>query len=139
MAYSEEKKESIFNSIIEKIVEGQSVNSILNGGGLTNYTTLMDWIDKDEEKAKRYAHAKEESADSDADRISLIAEGVLDGTYDASSARVAIDAYKWTAGKKKPKKYGEKLDLTTNGKDVSTAPLTPLELIKQLKEIDESL
>jgi hypothetical protein len=34
----------------------------------------------------------------------------------ARAARAAIDALKWTAGKRQPKKYGDKLDLDINGR-----------------------
>ena len=37
-----------------------------------------------------------------------IAHKTLKGDYDPSSARVAADILKWTAGRKKPKKYGDK-------------------------------
>ena len=38
-----------------------------------------------------------------------------EGLIDPNAARVAIDAYKWSAGKRKPKKYGEKVEIATVG------------------------
>lgn len=66
-----------------------------------------------------YARAKEESADAHADKIEEIAEGVLEGRYGHQESRVAIDALKWTAGKQKPKKYGDRVDanLTVEGQE----------------------
>ena len=68
----------------------------------------------------KYARAKEDSSDALADDIQDIGDKVLTGEYEANNARVAIDAKKWIASKLKPKKYGDKLDMTTNGKDLPT-------------------
>lgn len=46
------------------------------------------------------------------EKVSEIAEGVLDGTYGHQEARVAMDAYKWTAARMAPKAWGDKLDVT---------------------------
>lgn len=134
--YSESQKTEIFNEIISKIIEGKSVNSILaENENMPSYPTLMDWLEQDETKLKRYTRAKEESADSDADRINNIAEKVLIGEYDPNAARVAIDAYKWSAGKKKPKKYGDKIDIdhTTKGNEINR----PRIIFANLNEDDE--
>jgi hypothetical protein len=72
--------------------------------------------------------AKEEAADALAEDIIEIADEARQMRIDPNSARVAIDAYKWTASKLKPKKYGDKVDLTTNGKDMPTPILGILNL-----------
>ena len=74
---------------------------------MPTFYALLDWMQKDEELAKQYARAKQESADFDADNVNYIAELCLRDKVTPAAARVAIDAYKWSAGKKKPKKYGD--------------------------------
>ena len=114
--YSEIQKTEIFNEIINRITCGESVRSILKSkNNKPDFVTLLKWIDEDEIKFKQYARAKEESAHSDADYISNIAEMVLSGELDPNAARVAIDAYKWSSGKKNPKKYGDALKLEHDG------------------------
>ena len=122
MAYSEEEKTNIFDDIINNIIDGKSVRSILSRKNMPTFVTLLKWIEEDESKMKQYARAKEESGDTDADNVNSIAERVLSGEIDPQAARVAIDAYKWSAGKKKPKKYGDKLDITSKDEKLQNAP-----------------
>jgi DNA-binding ferritin-like protein len=68
-------------------------------------------MQKDEEFRKQYTRAKEESGDADQDKLDEIAERVLDGSLDPQAARVAADIIKWSASKKKPKKYGDRIAL----------------------------
>jgi hypothetical protein len=58
-----------------------------------------------------YARAREAQADADADAIADIRNGMLTGQYTPEQARVAIDSLKWSAGKRKPKVYGDKLQV----------------------------
>ena len=115
LGYTEEEKNKIFDKIIEDICNGLPVRQILKGDGMPSFHHLLKWIEARPEWGERYARAKQESADFDADNVNYIAELCLRGKVDPANARVAIDAYKWSAGKKKPKKYGDKLDLTSDG------------------------
>jgi transposase len=74
-------------------------------------SVVWSWLTKHEGFQSQYARAKEESGDSDQDRLDEIAEKVLTGELDPQAARVAADIIKWSASKKKPKKYGDKLDI----------------------------
>ena len=109
MKYTEEQKKEMFNKIIESICNGVPVRQILKNDGMPSFYALLDWMEKDEELAKQYARAKQESADFDADNVNYIAELCLRDKVTPAAARVAIDAYKWSAGKKKPKKYGDNI------------------------------
>lgn len=74
--------------------------------------TVMRWL-KDpanEDFREKYARAREESAHADADHIGGLAEKAALGLIDPQAARVAIDARKWLAGKRKPKVYGDKIE-----------------------------
>ena len=114
MKYTEEQKKEMFNKIIESICNGMSVRQILKNDGMPTFYALLDWMQKDEELAKQYARAKQESADFDADNVNYIAELCLRDKVTPAAARVAIDAYKWSAGKKKPKKYGDMIKIDYN-------------------------
>lgn len=75
------------------------------------YSTVMQWLDGDPTFAENYARAREEAGHADADAVTDIRERVLRGEIAPDVARVAIDAAKWSAGKRQPKKYGDKLDV----------------------------
>ena len=114
MKYTEAQKKEMFNKIIESICNGVSVRQILKNDGMPTFYALLDWMQKDEELAKQYARAKQESADFDADNVNYIAELCLRDKVTPAAARVAIDAYTWSAGKKKPKKYGDMIKIDYN-------------------------
>ena len=114
MKYTEAQKKEMFNKIIESICNGVPVRQILKNDGMPTFSALLEWMQKDEELAKQYARAKQESADFDADNVNYIAELCLRDKVTPAAARVAIDAYKWSAGKKKPKKYGDMIKIDYN-------------------------
>ena len=82
--------------------------------------TVMRWVAERDDYRQDYVRAREAKADADADAIGDIAARTLSGEYDPASARVAIDALKWAAGKAQPKKYGDKIDLNHGGGMVVT-------------------
>lgn len=113
--------EDVADRILHGIAEGNSLVSILKEDDeLPSYTTVMKWLRQYPEFAANYTRAREDQADHDADKIGDIAEQVVQGKVDPQAARVAIDAYKWAAGKRKPKVYGEKLAI---GGDADAPPI----------------
>ncbi|MCF1502182.1 hypothetical protein L0F51_00185 [Afifella sp. H1R] len=88
----------------------------------------MRWLQVNDAFRQQYARARSEQADADADAIGDIAERVLRGEVEPNAGRVAIDALKWSAGKRKPKKYGDKLAIggDRNMDPISTVDLTNL-------------
>jgi len=132
--------EEMADAILHGIAEGNSLVSILKEDDeLPSYTTVMKWLRQYPEFAANYARAREDQADHDADKIGDIAERVVKGEVDPQAARVAIDAYKWAAGKRKPKVYGEKLAIggdadappirTTTKLDISALSLEELDVL----------
>lgn len=65
--------------------------------------------------ADRYARAREAGLDAEADRA--IDEAI--GAQDAGLGRLALDARKWYLSKLLPKKYGDKLDVTSGGERIN--------------------
>ncbi len=102
------------------IALGNSLRATVKRKDMPSHTTIYNWFRKHESFVEQYARAKEDSADSRADQIDEIAEKVLDGEYEPQAARVAIDAFKWTSGKHKPKKYGDKLQTEVTLKKIET-------------------
>jgi hypothetical protein len=98
----------------------------------------MRWVRDNPEFAASYARAREDMADHDADKIADVAEAVAAGKIDPQAARVAIDAYKWSAGKRRPKRYGEKLEIEQTGSvavthtlDVSNLSMDELDALEK--------
>jgi hypothetical protein len=92
-------------------------------------TTFYKWLDGNEDAAKNYARAKESQAHYLVEGIPAIADTPLIGEKIKSGkdgdeittgdnvdrSRLMIDARKWVAARLLPKKYGDKLDLTSDG------------------------
>lgn len=110
----------IADFICSHLAEGKSLRTVLKMDGMPAMSTVFLWLRTHEDFSEQYARAKEESADALADDIIELADRVLSGEVDPNAGRVAGDLKKWSASKLKPKKYGDKVDLTTNGRDLPT-------------------
>lgn len=109
----------IGDEICELITEGLSLNKICQMDKYPALKVVYSWLRANPEFSNNYTRAKQEQADTFADKIADVAFDTLAGKYEPNNARVAIDALKWTASKLKPKTYGDKLDMTSDGKPVS--------------------
>jgi hypothetical protein len=114
-----------------QLAVGKSLRTVCLASDMPDVSTVFDWIHKYEDFAKQYARAKEESADAlfeetidIADDSLTIAQSVSDNPKLAGSLvqaqRLRVDTRKWMMSKMKPKKYGDKLDLTSDGKALPT-------------------
>lgn len=104
------------------------------------YTTFKNWINDDEDLFALYARAKDMQADMLAEEIISIADDSKDDTIETfdkhgkrikvedkewtSRSKLRIDARKWVASKLKPKKYGDKIDVTSKDKEIQALPIT---------------
>ena len=134
MAYSEENKLIAFNTIIENISENcMSLRNALLQDGMPSSKTFYIWLDEDEDKVKQYARACEIRADKIFDDILDIADdtsrdkrvteaGEVTDNEVIQRSRLRVDARKWYLSKLSPKKYGDKLDVTTDGEKINSQP-----------------
>lgn len=113
--------QDLFDTICERIGAGESLRAISEEDGMPDRGSVMRWIKADETGALRsqYARAREEQGDAHFDRVAQIVDKVEKRQLDPQQARVMFDALRWTAGKLRPKVYGEKLDLTHGNPDGS--------------------
>jgi len=120
------------------ITMGKSLNSILEDEDKPDYfpcrATVYAWFTEHQEFLDNYTRAKDQSAFADDDKIAKVTEDVLSGKVDPNAARVAIAALQWMAGKKKPKKYGDKIQTEHSG-NIGYTDLSDEGLAKRLEEI----
>ncbi len=133
MAYTEKEVQKAKDHIIEQLSIGKSLKSILDNTDFTpSRPIIYQWLNSkhdnyDKSFFNNYTQAREDSADIDAEKIQELAEKTLAGKHDPAAARVALDAYKWSAGKKKPKKYGDKIQTEHSG-EVGIKQITGFEV-----------
>lgn len=130
--YSEE----LASDLCSRIAEGRSLRSVVQDDDMPSARTVYNWLGKHEGFVQQYARAKEDSADARADQIDDIGDRVLKGEYDPQAARVAIDAFKWTSGKHKPKKYGDKQQIEQT---VNFGGMSDDELKNRIKALEDEL
>ena len=144
-SYPEDKKKDIFDSICQRIIEGEAVRNILKDKDMPSMKTFWDWLDKDEDLVKQYARAKELYAERMFEDIILISDGTGDDILVDEDGKEQVnwnviqrdklrsDNRKWVLSKLNPKKYGDRLQLDQNKKDI---PITEEELLKELEKIE---
>ena len=103
--------QELFDAICERIANGESLKRICEDKDMPNISTVFRWLDSNADLCDKYARARETQADNFVDEIVSIA----DTAEDAPIAKLQIDARKWVAGKMRPKKYGDKIDVTSDG------------------------
>jgi hypothetical protein len=102
--------------IFKWIAEGNPLTVWCRKPSNPSYPVVMGWIVKYSDFAMLYAQAREISAHHNVDTIAEMVEEVRSGKIPSDAARVAIDAYKWAAGKRLPKQYGDRVAAPEPGK-----------------------
>ncbi len=136
MAYTEENKDTTFNLICEELEKGYSLRSILRRENMPSSRTFFKWVDESDEKVKQYERSVElrseflfdeiiEIADKQGEDVGEDADGnkVINHNI-VQRNRLQIDARKWALSKMLPKKYGDKLDITSKDKEIQNVPTT---------------
>ena len=99
------------------LADGKSMRTVAKEKSMPAMSTMFRWLRESDEFKEQYEIAKQESSDSMVEEINEIADNT---EGDTQRDRLRIDARKWTASKLKPKKYGDKIDHTTNGNELPT-------------------
>lgn len=116
-----EFSEELWLEICNRLSDGQSLRKVCEDPEMPIKTTVLRWLRDKEELRAQYARAKEESADAFAEEMLEIArEADVKNGNAIQKARLEIDTMKWLMSKQKPKKYGDKLDVTSDGKALPT-------------------
>ncbi len=99
-------KNEIINKVAEGMFQGLSLRKICQQEGMPNKSTILRWLEKDEELATIIARAREGQIEHYADLMLEKAEAC--SLEDVPKVKLEIDTIKWIASKLKPKKYGER-------------------------------
>lgn len=148
-SYTEEIADEIINQLS---TTPQGLNTICKSELLPSATTVYNWLDDEKHKKflERYMRAREAQADLLSDEIIEISdtpqEGIViktdkDGNRSEEKGdmlghrKLQVDARKWKASKLAPKKYGDKLDLTSDGDKLTQSQIT---VVHNKEDIDLS-
>ena len=122
--------------ICEMLARGKSMRTVAKEDWSPSIATMFMWLRTNDKFSEQYEKAKEESADALVEEMLDIADdgsndymesiGKDGKTYTKINAehvqrsRLRVDARKWISSKLKPKRYGDKLDVTSDGKALPT-------------------
>lgn len=103
--------------------------------GMPSVRTVYNWLSDPEfaEFLHSYTRAREEQAHFMAEQIIEIADdsandnlttemGEIENREWVNRSKIRIEARKWLASKLLPKKYGDKVDVTTDGEKITNLP-----------------
>lgn len=117
----------IGDKICAEIADGKSVRRVCELEGMPHRTTVFRWLREFPEFQKQYTLATEARADAFVEETIDIADDGSNDWMDANEpdnpgyklngehiqrSKLRIDTRKWNAARMKPKKYGDKVDLT---------------------------
>ena len=109
--------------ICVRISNGEALAQIVKDNDMPVQSTVYKWLLDNQEFSEMYTRAREWQADTNADEILQIADEhppeytddkgrtTLDTSY-ITWQRSRIDARKWTAMKLKPRKYGDRMQMS---------------------------
>lgn len=115
------------DSICEKLSDGLSLRTVCLADDMPSKATVFNWLRINKEFLDQYARATDERAEAHhedllelGDEAVKLAQNVDKQVSNAvvSAVKLKADNLKWSMSKMKPKKYGDKIDMTTNGKDL---------------------
>ncbi len=132
--------QELADKICEDLALGYSLRTVTKNDWCPSMATIFRWLKDNKEFREQYARAKEESTDAMAEDVLDIAD---DSTNDfmekemgdgktievvnqenIQRARLRVDTRKWLMSKMKPKKYGDKMDVTSDGKAIKGNSIT---------------
>lgn len=124
--FTDEQKAKIKTEVCERISSGETLRAICRDSDKPSWSVMYRWLDDDEEFKSRFAQAREVGADAIATEALEIIDELpnLDhnGNYDKGHIawnKNRVEARLKLLAKWSPKKYGDKLDLTSSDKSMT--------------------
>lgn len=103
-------------AICNHVASGESLFSWANANGF-NYTTVLNWIDADTNRAENYARARDVRADLAFESLDDVSNEavVADTAVKVAGLRLKADNIKWKLARMNAKKYGDKIEAVHSG------------------------
>lgn len=121
------------DKICHRLSEGVSLRTVCEDKDMPCAATVFNWLRTKPEFVEQYARAKEESADAMAEEVLDISDNGsndwMERNYGETTvwvtngealqrSKLRVDTRKWLMSKMKPKKYGDKVDVTSGGEKI---------------------
>lgn len=125
--------QELADKICETIAQGYSMRTVCSKEGMPAMSTVFKWLRENKEFSEQYTRATEERteamsedildiADDGSNDLMTIQKGNVEYTVEnkevTNRSRLRVDTRKWLMAKMKPKKYGDKTDITSGGEAI---------------------
>lgn len=110
------------------VAEGKTIRQICAKFDVSP-STIMRWVAQDEASKEQYTRAREAAADMFESEI--IEAAMTTSPENAAADRVKIDALKWVAARRAPKRYGEKITAEHTGVDGTALMPTTIRIVSE--------
>jgi len=109
------------------------IHTICKKEGMPSPSTVFKWLTEKKDFSDNYTRAKELQAEFLVEKIISIADDTSNDTTLTDNgkaiansewinrSRLRVDTRKWVASKLFPKKYGSKVDVTSNGESIAAS------------------
>lgn len=99
---------ALTEAVCQRIEDGELVDDAAKAEGTTR-KSIWQWAREDAALGDRYTRAREASAESlELEAIDVARKGTNDT---AAADRLLVDTLKWAAAKRRPKVYGDRLNI----------------------------
>lgn len=114
--------------LCELISQGNSLNKICKSDEFPCIATIFNWLGSNDVFLDKYTRAKEQSSEAMNEELMLLGDEAIRlaqtvnekaSTAVVQAVKLKADNMKWMMSKMKPKKYGDKVDMTSGGKAIS--------------------
>lgn len=122
------------NILLDISVKNMSLHKACKQSGYPANVTVYEWLKEDKDFANNYARACEVRHEAMADDILEICDATendiirdLEGNEITNNNviqrdKLRVDTRKWLLSKLMPKKYGDKIDVTSGGEEIKQTP-----------------
>lgn len=100
--------------MLRRMGEGETLTSIAQDARMPSVPTMWRWEERQDELGERITRAREQGYVSLAEK----ARDKAQKAEDPQKGRLAFDADRWFLGKMCPKRFGDKLDVTSGGEKI---------------------
>lgn len=110
--------------ICELIANGQNIiNALESNPKFPAWPTFRRWKRDNEELRTLYINSMQDKAEALENEMDDYRSMLLAKEIDASTYNTLVQTLKWKMAKFYPKMFGDKIDHTTNGKDINIKPI----------------
>ena len=136
MARPSEYNFKMCEEICNELAEGNNIKRILDSKEeYPNWTTFRRWKQNNDELRTLYVNSQQDKAIALEDELDDLRDMLRNKEIDNSTYGVLAQTIKWKMAKFYPKVFSDKVDVTSGGKEISTAPTAiNIGIVKPLDE-----